>query len=161
MKRAIICDLDNTLFDVDHILDPHTHSGFKHEDWEGRCNTLKYDRVVPAVAEMLELFGYHQKNPARIVLLTSRPESIRSQTVAQLKLHGIDWDNLFMADGADPHYANSDWKVSIAKTVDKYYPVMVVLEDVDSNVSAFRRAGFNCWQVKADHFTNRPRGITP
>jgi FMN phosphatase YigB (HAD superfamily) len=157
MKQVAIFDLDNTLLDVDHVLNPESETGFKHSDWEGRAKSLQHDTVIPQVHQALRVYAFCDYE---VVILTSRPESLRKETEQQLAHFGIEYSKLYMARETDPHYANSHWKLEILKRLEaKGKSIYVIYEDIDENVSTFRRAGYVVFQTKQDVFTNRVRNV--
>lgn len=141
MTQVIVVDLDGTLCDVrwrQHLA--------QAKEWDQFHEGIPYDKphddVVTAVRALhtagLELIG-----------CTGRPEYTRIATEWWLVKHDIPLDCVLMRPAFD---YRPDVVVKIEtlkqwlKETEKQ--VLFVLEDRDCMVSAWRSAGFNCWQVR-------------
>lgn len=149
MKRNIIADLDGTI-----SFDHHRRKLIPDESIEHYFQACDRDTPNLAVIEMLEamrMAGYD------IHIVTGRSETTRSKTEVWLRENGVTWSSLNMrpidtyrAHGRDASGFDSDpeLKASICKlqglTPDN---TLMVLEDREEIVDAWRAMGFDCWQV--------------
>ena len=78
MTKTIICDIDGTILN---------HKGDIYK------NLLEKPEILNGVIEKLKEWD---KNNYKIILTTERKEGTREQTKEQLKLYGINYDELIM-----------------------------------------------------------------
>lgn len=91
MSKTIFCDIDGTLFKFEHDLPRLVHRGIS-EPTEGSADKL---------AE------WHCKGYT-IILVTGRPETMREDTVRDLRFYGMIYDQLIMGCGSGPRYLIND-----------------------------------------------------
>lgn len=144
-ETIIVCDLDGTLCNAEH-----RNSFAENKQWDEFHARLSDDVPYDDVAFLLRTIHDH----AVIILCTGRTEKYRHETYKWLTKHKIPADQLFMRLDGD---YRPDQEVKIS-TVNSYIEtnhsygldsnVLMVLEDREKMVQAWRDAGFNCWQVR-------------
>jgi phosphoglycolate phosphatase-like HAD superfamily hydrolase len=149
-QNNIIVDLDNTL-----ALDEWRRPYIQSHGWEGYFELCGGDKVNESVATTLAVL---QDSGFKVHILTSRSESVYKKTVEWLKEHHIDYVNLTMRpahhyqdteEGAVYHGNHTTVKLEMATKLGlKPENTLMVLEDTDEVVTAWREVGYNCWQVR-------------
>jgi hypothetical protein len=142
--KSIIVDLDGTLCDSAHR-DHLAMAGL----WEEFHSGLTDDKVHKDVAEVITIMsdaGY------LIIGLTGRNEKFRYKTLGWLGLNKISLDHLIMRP--DNNY-QSDYTLKPRMLADQFGSqesalnnVLMILEDRDKVVEAWRNLGYRCWQVQ-------------
>lgn len=110
-KNAIIFDMDNT------ILYQTNRNPFDWRDLSG-------DKPIKNVIEVLENLSYVNL----IILVTGRPESVRSNTEQWLLENDIPYDELYMKQG-DPKDKAFISKENNLKKIQEKYNVIAAFED--------------------------------
>jgi hypothetical protein len=122
---ALTCDIDSTLADTTHrqeMIDPAHRD---ETDWTAYAKACADDKPTPVNT----LVGLLASLPAlKIVLVTSRPEASRPETVAWLERHRVVYDDLIMDDGKDYGGPNL-YKVAMIGRVHRETPVVLHLDD--------------------------------
>lgn len=142
--KAIVVDLDGTLCNSAHR-DHLAQAG----QWDEFHSRLTDDKLYEDVAELIRVMseeGYH------IIGLTGRNEKFRYKTMGWLTLHKVSLDALLMRpdDNFLPDHELKPMKLA------QYYgsqeealdAVLMILEDRDKVVEAWRNIGYRCWQVQ-------------
>lgn len=149
MKNWIVMDLDGTLCDCSHRV--HLAQAQQWEEFNaGICNDIPH----PEAVAFLKAVSIDYE----VLLCTGRDEKNRSATMTWLirnKLHCL-FDELIMRPSGD---FSSDDSLKV-KMVDEYFggrekaleSVLLVLDDRDRVVLAFRDAGFRVWQVDSGSY---------
>lgn len=151
LRRWIIMDLDGTLCDCSH----RVHWA-QAKEWEQFNAGIPDDKVNDDAAEFARAMA---NNPDfEIVLCTGRDEVNRLATEAWLRANRIDWlfTHLLMRPEGN---RESDYLVKL-QLVDEFFgsretalnSVLLVLDDRDKVVEAFRDAGFRTWQVQSGSY---------
>jgi phosphoglycolate phosphatase-like HAD superfamily hydrolase len=150
MKRWIVVDLDGTLCDCSH----RVHWA-QAKEWDKFHAGIPEDKPYAAVVSIVQA-AFQAGH--RLLLCTGRNEANRKATIEWLN-HQTLWgyfDDLIMRP-EDCRDTDADLKVRL---VDEYFgdravaleEVLLVLDDRDRVVQAFRDAGFKCWQVAAGDY---------
>lgn len=84
---------------------------------------LRLDRRGP----MLEYVWSRRARGLYLVIVTSRPESIRLETEEELRSLGVSWDYMFMRPESESPVA---WKLNMLRRLDEVYRIVEVV-DVD------------------------------
>lgn len=119
---AVTCDIDSTLADTTHrqrMIDPQHREA---TDWTAYAQACGDDRPTHVVELLARLSANHY-----VVLVTSRPEAARPQTLAWLAKHRILFDALIMDDGT--HASPTAFKVAAVAQVNAERPVSVHIDD--------------------------------
>lgn len=136
LDSAILCDLDGTLAWL------NGRSPFSYT----KCDT---DLLNPHIAKILDRFTSTHK----IILITGRVESCRSQTEKWLKQNKVHFDFLYMKPDAEVSRKDTETKKEIfEKYIRNRYNVEFVLEDRDRIVQLWRELGLICLQVAEGAF---------
>ena len=140
MQKAIICDLDGTLADVEHR---QVHVQSKPKNWKAFHEGMVDDKLNVWCAELLSAM---KKEGYRIILLTGRDEPYRKLTIEWLKRFDISYDLLLMR--ADKDFRPDDIvKKEIYQNVIKpEYDVIFVVDDRKKVVEMWREIGLVCLQ---------------
>src|ERR1041385_7021259 len=125
MEKAIICDLDNTLFDYGNR-DPYD------------CTNCEQDKIIEHT--LLILLGLHRLTNCKVLFITGRLEKYRKQTMKRLYQTipiAVGW-NLYMR-AEDDHKPNSEIKKSIyLNKIKGRFEIFFALEDNTKSVNMFR-----------------------
>lgn len=118
---TITVDIDSTLADTTHRQHLINTEHRDETDWTAYAKACAHDQPTDVVT-LVDLLGVDHD----IVLVTSRPEAARPETVAWLDLHKIVYDDLVMApDTTDP----TGFKVEAIRKINSEYPVALHLDD--------------------------------
>lgn len=140
---TIICDLDGTLFDIDHRL-PYLEA----KDWDKFYEAVKDDTPYIWCQELLHamtLIGH------KLVFITGRNDIARDETERQLKLLGFDDYKLEMRPESFriPDYK---FKQMVYRKKFKDEAIIFVLEDRQQVVDMWRKEGLVVLQCAAGAF---------
>lgn len=140
MQKAIICDLDGTLADVEHR---QIHVQTKPKNWKAFHEGMVHDKLNVWCAELLLAM---KKEGYRIILLTGRDEPYRDLTIEWLRKFDISYDTLLMR-GKDDFRPDDIVKKEIYENVIKNeYEVVFVVDDRKKVVQMWREVGLVCLQ---------------
>lgn len=144
--KAIVCDIDGTLANVEHRV---SHVQKEPKDWKSFNAGIADDELNIWCSEILKTMkneGYD------IVLLTGRAESELEVTKKWLEKHSIIYDGLFMRKSKDRR-EDSDVKKDIyINEIEPKWSVLFVLEDRLSVVKMWREIGVTCLQCDWGNF---------
>lgn len=142
--KAIICDLDGTLCNVDHRL--HFVKGPGKKNWKGFFENLKDDAVNQWCADIL------LRADESIVLCSGRSDEYKNITQDWLADHFVLYNDLFM------RYRNDYREDYIVKEVildfeilTRYNPIYSI-DDRDQVVNMWRKRGITCLQCAPGDF---------
>lgn len=145
----IVIDLDGTLCDCS----ARAHLA-QAKQWDEFHSGIPSDSVILSTAFFLALAS----RSANVLLCTGRNEAHRKATEEWLERNGIAQfvDEMIMRSDGD---WSSDHELKI-KMLDEFFDgreealarVLVVLDDRDKVVEAWRNAGFKCWQVAVGNY---------
>lgn len=133
-QRAVVIDLDGTAAVLAN-----------REWWEyGKCGTDEACRAVIELARVFAADGYE------ILILTGRPSGYRNETVAWMMRAGLVYHRVFMRGPRDRR-SNREYKVDTYQTYIKdAYDVVLVIEDNQRTVEAFRKLGLTVFALPYD-----------
>lgn len=143
----VIIDLDGTLCDCSQRV--HLAQAGKWDDFH---SLIADDQPFKDVASFIDLISNLEF--VSIIMLTGRNESYRNQTDRWMNKHSIVCDRLIMRP--DKNF-ESDHVLKPRMLCDEVFEgnfekmkeeVIVVLEDRDKVVEAWRNLGIDCWQVR-------------
>jgi uncharacterized HAD superfamily protein len=125
MRDAVIFDIDGTLADVDEFLHHLVHRPDSPRDWKGFHTAVGKAKVKQDVLSMLKLYTIRNIN---IILLTSRNEEWRGETVGWLKKNHIPYDVLMMRSKGDRRSA-PEFKEDRFKKISQDWNIVQVFDD--------------------------------
>lgn len=147
--KWIICDLDGTLCNTEHR-DHHARA----REWDEFNSKLIHDTPNEAVVTMLRAVRTYWPN-VKAMALTARSGSMVEETTDWLAARGLYqlFDTIRMRPMHDKS-SDADLKPKMlfdffGSKEEALRRVMVILDDRDRVVNAFREHGFTVWQVKA------------
>ena len=148
-KKAIVVDLDGTLFNIDHRVH---HVQKEPKDWPAFAAGIPLDTVYPWCEQLvwaMRLQNYE------ILYLTGRKEAEEQATRESLYYHlgavGLK-DPLFMRKPKD-NPLDSIYKVDVLRQlIVPHYDVLFVIDDRPSVVRSLREAGFVVLAVNDKEF---------
>lgn len=145
-KKAIICDLDGTLADIDHRI--HFVQEEK-KDWRSFSKAQDKDLLHKWCSELIFAM---KKQDYYIILLSGRGEKYRYLTEDWLKRHNIIYDQLFLRARKD--YRNDDIikKEIYENHIKEEYDILFVLDDRLAVVKMWREIGLICLQCDWGNF---------
>jgi hydroxymethylpyrimidine pyrophosphatase-like HAD family hydrolase len=112
MYKAVIFDIDNT------ILYQTNRSPF---DW----SDLSGDILIPEMGHLIDVFS---KDEFYVILLTGRPESVRTQTEKWLEKNCVNYSELIMKEGNQYEKSYITKEKSLLE-IQKKFKVELVFED--------------------------------
>lgn len=149
-KNWVIIDLDGTLCDCSH----RVHWA-QAKQWDQFHSGIKEDKVNGAIAWLMKRASEAGNS---IMICTGRNEAHRLATMEWLKANDLSSciDTMLMRPD-DSRLSDHELKVSM---VDEFFggreaaleSVLVVLDDRDKVVQAWRDAGHKCWQVEVGSY---------
>jgi FMN phosphatase YigB (HAD superfamily) len=149
--KAIICDLDGTLCNVDHRR--HYVEGPK-KDFNSFYEAMGKDTPNRSVAHLVGLYAY--ESSAEIIFCSGRPERYREITTNWIVENaGINADQfkLFMRPQGKEFTPDNEVKLEIYQNkIKPYYDILFVLDDRDKVVRMWREQGLTCFQVAEGKF---------
>lgn len=136
--KTVICDLDGTLFNVDHRL-----HYLEKKDWDGFFTAVKDDTPNEWCVELLK--GMAEQGH-EVVFVTGRNEKVRAETIESIH-KCLDWspayidEHLFMRHEKDrsPDY---DLKAAIHAAFLHDRDILFVVEDRKQVVNMWRSKGY-------------------
>lgn len=146
MAKAILCDVDGTLADLEHRL-KYVHQNPK--DWHSFHSALMEDIPHDWCVELLDLY---RKNGYKILLMTGRGAEYRELSLKWFQKHRIAYDELLMRPSGDQRH---DWQIKkelYEGHVKPHYQVRFVIEDRQSVVDMWREMGLTCLQCAPGDF---------
>lgn len=143
--KALVCDLDGTLCNIDHRL--HLVKGIK-PDWGGFFREMSKDKVNPWCAEIIKQFsGTHE-----IVYCSGRPNDYREITEKWLKDNNLYFGYLFMRSKGDFRQDNIVKEIILDFDILPQFEPTFFLDDRQQVVDMWRRRGFVCLQCAEGNF---------
>ncbi len=142
---AVVFDIDGVLSDAagrQHYLERG------RRDWDAFFRACGDDPLIDEVARLLELLDAE----LRIVLLTGRPISVQSTTMAWLTRYELRWDLLVMRDFGDYQAATRFKQRSVAELRAHGFDVRLAFEDDRRNVAMFHGEGIPCVYLHSGYF---------
>lgn len=145
--KAIICDLDGTLCNIDHRLKwMKKDSPKKH--WPEFFAGMKDDLVNPWCAGVLAAF----QKQINIVLCSGRGNEYRPDTEYWLKKHAIEYKNLFMRLEKDFRRDDVVKEIILDFEILTRYEPYFFIDDRQQVVDMWRKHGFVCLQCAKGDF---------
>lgn len=145
-KKAIICDLDGTLCNIEHR-QHYVMNGKK--DWKNFFKEIPNDKLNYQVDDVLQGF---QKKGYSIVFCSGRDDNQRENTVRWLNKHDVQYDHLFMRSRHDCRKDSIIKEIILDFEILTRYDPYLILDDRDQVVKMWRDRGYMCWQVAPGDF---------
>ena len=149
--KYVVCDLDGTLFNVEHRL--HLLANCRNEEDYDRfhmehINDVVYPNILGIINTYTAAFGYDIK----FIFVTGRHEKFRESTVKQLNelVFSPEHYVLYMKSSYDlytPEFITTvinDLKIKC----DGLDNILFVLDDRPATVKLYREAGLTCLQAR-------------
>jgi hydroxymethylpyrimidine pyrophosphatase-like HAD family hydrolase len=145
---AVIVDIDGTLTNLDSRL--HFITGPK-KDWDSFYGEVKNDIPNTGVIEWVKAI---RDSGIKILIVTGRRLSIEKDTVEWLKLHGVDYDGLWMprCDG-DKRDDRLLKEMSLIRIKDRY-EILFCIDDRPSVCDMWRQNGLRVFPVFQNRWEN-------
>ena len=150
-KNWIVLDLDGTICDCSHRV-----HWTQAKQWDEFHAGISEDK--PHEEAMAFLDAMASDNNYNMLVATGRDERHRAATERWFRQEGIDkyFEALLMRPDGD---RSPDHELKL-KMVDEFFTsreealrqVLLVLDDRDKVVEAWRNAGFRCWQVAVGNY---------
>lgn len=142
--KWIVCDLDGTLCDEGHR-SQYANAG-QWDDYHARCFDDKpFDDVISVLRLMTRDIG--------LLVITGRTEQYRELSRRWFTKHKILPDELLMRPDGSFEKANilklQQLETFFGTKAEALEKVLLVLEDSDKVVQAWRDYGIPCWQVRS------------
>jgi hydroxymethylpyrimidine pyrophosphatase-like HAD family hydrolase len=136
MRKAIICDLDGTLCNIDHRI-----HFLKKKDWDAFDALLDDDSIHLWCQMILETFA---AKGCAILYVTARSEINKSKTLNWLRKHSCTIDGLYMRSPND-YREDSIVKEEIYKNkIKDKFEVLFCLDDRVHVAEMWRSLGLTC-----------------
>jgi hypothetical protein len=108
LPPTVFCDIDGTIFPFEEYIPSLISKGSKFQYVDDNPYVkVSRDKILRECAE--KLAEWHSKG-VRIILVTGRPESLRSVTESALQFHGMIYDQLVMGCGSGRRFLINDSK---------------------------------------------------
>lgn len=146
-QRAIICDLDGTLANIDHRR--HFVEGVEKKDWKSFFAGIPYDEINLTVSKFLVT---SRIQGTKVILMTGRGEETMPDTLAWLDKWRVSFDAIFHRKAGDFRADHIIKKELYDEFVVSRFEVDLVLDDRNSVVKMWREMGLQCWQVADGNF---------
>ena len=139
------------VIDVDGVLADGWHrqrflqNGKK--DWKNFFANAYQDTPIEGSIELLESLA------PTVVLLTSRPDNLRSVTLEWLAKHGYRWELLVMRGPQDRRYSSPDFKRRSLEAIQGYgFEPLFAMDDDQRNIDMFRSTGLPALYVHSGYY---------
>lgn len=143
---TVVFDIDGVLADAagrQHFID-----GPDRRDWDRFFAMCGEDPLIEEVAVLLSLLDAS----LNVVLLTGRPLSVQTETLAWMKRYDLRWDILIMRNFGDHSAAKEFKSVSIQEMrLNGIIPVLA-FEDDRRNVQMFRDEQVPCVYIHSGYY---------
>lgn len=152
--RAVIVDLDGTLFDVEH----RVHHLAGEPDWKAFHDAMEDDPVIERIAELVRLIkaGAPADDPIAVLAATARHDDPKYEEITRacLELANVPFDALYMRRDTDTR-PDVVIKAEILEQMlnDGYMPVYAI-DDRPDVITMWRNHGITALQC-ADDPANR------
>lgn len=140
MDKAIICDLDSTLTDVEHRV--HFVKG-EEIDWKSFSDAMVDDTLNEWCFEIISTM---RKSGYKIIFVSGRGEKYRKVTEDWLKKFNVEYDHLFLRARKDYREDPEIKKEIYLNNIKDKYEVLFVMDDRKSVVEMWRNIGLICLQ---------------
>ena len=121
---------DAVVFDIDGVLSDSCHRNHLIPDWDEFYKLIPEDVPCQPMIKLLSMFYWDMEYD--VILLTSRPESVRKDTEEWLFKHEVPYNNLRMRpDGLEdgPH-----WKLEQIKKLRDKHIIHWIFDDAPKNI---------------------------
>lgn len=147
-RDVVIFDLDDTLADTEWRVKKHLGDNPKPWDWDAFFADCPDDGPhIDAIAVLNAMMAVNYE----IWIITGRSAAVHEQTVAWLDKYGIDFNRLIMRPVGD-HTQDDVLKIRWIDEHNLRDRVLVVFEDRQRVVDAWRKEGISCFQVRPGKF---------
>lgn len=159
MKDTIICDLDGTLFGIEHRRHHVAKVPGKKRDFKAFEAAIPQDTVNEAVfrviQDVVEMRNHPDDRFYRVVFVTGRHERTREMTEEAIAVHckwypSSDY-TLHMRPDTD-NRADNIFKQEVLDTKLDKDRILFCLDDRQQVVDMWRRNGLTCFQVAEGNF---------
>jgi predicted kinase len=137
--KAIICDLDGTLFNINHRLH-HVRTEGRKKNWPDFMDGIKDDKLNQWCADILKnLMG-----DKFVVLCSGRSENERSATLDCLHKYNIMYNDLFMRQAGDSRQDAIVKEILLDFEILTRYEPYFFIDDRKQVYEMWRKRGFVC-----------------
>lgn len=143
MKPTVICDLDGTLFDIDHRL--YLLEEKRWDEFFAACVDDTPNEWCVQLLKALEAAGYP------IMFVSGRNEQVRGETMRQLADLGLGRHKLYMRP-RDNRQADVDFKRKLLETELAATDILFVVEDRSRVAEMWRSHGVIVLQCASGDF---------
>ena len=117
------------------------------KDWKNFFANAFQDTPIEGSIELLESLA------PTVVLLTSRPDNLRSVTLEWLAEHGYRWELLVMRGPKDGRYSSPDFKRRSLEAIQAYgFTPLFAMDDDQRNIDMFRSTGLPALYVHSGYY---------
>lgn len=141
---AILVDLDGTLANVNE----RRKDFLVKKDWDSFYSRIEEDLLNVWCKEIIDKF----KTEYRIIILTGRNETYRSQTMNWLSVNDVFFNDIYFRSSNDFRQDDLVKKELYEKFVGNKYKVLFVVDDRASVVKMWRSLGLICLQCDEGNF---------
>ena len=150
-RKAVIIDLDSTLYNIDHRL-PYILESPK--DWKSFNGSINEDKLNKWCKDLL--MGYNRRRYA-IILLTGRSVKIQQQTILKLKQDGLErglqYHTLIMRPDGD---TRKDFIMKLENYhdyIEPFYDVKLAIDDRPKVIEMWKWLGIQTLWVANGYMT--------
>lgn len=152
-RKAVICDLDGTLCNIEHRRHFVRPIDGKKKDWVSFNRAISEDTVNEWCAVLLQAISSRYE----IVYCSGRNENERRNTVEWLKKHrlaafGYDWAPIYMRNRDDSRQDAIIKEIILDFEILTRYEPQFMIDDRSQVVNMWRKRGFVCLQCDEGNF---------
>ena len=143
-KRAIVLDIDGVILNTEFIFKEIFEKSLKgDEGWNyfhKYCNSERVELIPNFLSFYSEIFFFRLKGDISLILLTSRNEKVKEQTVEKLKKEGIIFDEICMRPDGD-YRESHELKQEALQQLQETYDIFLYVDDDLKNCEAAKELG--------------------
>lgn len=146
--KAIICDLDGTLCDVEHRRHFVRKPFGERKDWKGFFEAMSDDKPHWWCSDLLHKFW----PGTNVVFCSGRPDNYRKLTQEWLVKYGLDIGPLLMRHRNDQRQDDVVKEIILDFEILTRYTPYFMIDDRQQVVDMWRKRGYTCLQCAAGDF---------
>src|ERR1035437_1911278 len=127
------------IFDIDGTLACMVDGGRSPYDWHRVGEDLPHEPVIDLLKNFVHGYNITHDSPVHVIIVSGRDEVCRSQTTAWLKLHGVEFNQLFMRPEKNNQKDVLIKREIYFQNIENKYNVLWVADDRNSVIA-------DCWR---------------
>lgn len=140
---------DAVVFDIDGVLSDSCHRHYLIPDWDEFYKLIPGDTPCYPMIKLLNMFYWDMEYD--VILLTSRPESVRRISEDWLFKYEVPFKRLLMRP--DDLEDGPQWKLEQIKNLRKKYIIHWIFDDAPKNIELLKSNNFPIIAVLSGYYT--------